>query len=125
MNRWWRDTKRWEQIGTDEEYAYLRNLLSEKYEDLKNTEFPQLTFSLFINGIKTGDRHTYESVYFKRREFLNVYTLLSLVYPKNDEYLSRLEDIICSILFSSENKKLYKCYKCVSKYYCSSVFYKF
>jgi len=98
MNSFFKDKYRWERIGKEEKYSVLRDILSEKYEELKKTEFPQLTFSLFINGIKTGDRHAYESVYFKRREFLTVYTLLSLVYPEEQVYLSTLEDIICSIL---------------------------
>ena len=98
MNSFLKDRRKWEQIGKEEEYSVLRDILSEKYEEIKAVEFPQLTFSLFLNGIKTGDRHAYESVYFKRREFLIVYTLLSLVYPEKNEYLSSLEDIICSIL---------------------------
>lgn len=98
MNSPLKDKRRWEQIRTDERYSVLREILSEKYEELKKTEFPQLTFSLFINGIKTGDRHGYETVYFKRREFLTAYTLLSLVYPDETTYISKLEDIICSIL---------------------------
>lgn len=98
MNSPLNDKKRWEQIRAEDRYLPLRDILSEKYEQLKETDLPVFTFSLFINGIKTGDRHEYETVYRKRREFLTVYTLLSLIYPDEPIYLSKLEDVICSIL---------------------------
>ncbi len=98
MNGWLRDKSRWEKIRTDEKYSMLRDIISAKYEELKDVQLPQLTFSLFINGIKTGDRISYETVYFKRREYLTLYTLLTLIYPDDTLYLAKLEDTICSVL---------------------------
>jgi len=98
MNSWLRDKRRWEQIRDNVEYTYLRDILNEKYEEIKNQDIPPLRFSLFLESIKTGNRFDFENLYFKRREMLSVYTLMSLVYSENSEYIAKLEDVICAIL---------------------------
>lgn len=98
MNSWLRDKKKWEQIRNDEKYSFLRSILNQKYEEIKNSDVPELKFSLFINSIKTGNRIEFENLYLKRREMLSIYTLMALIYSDNSEFLAKLEDIICVIL---------------------------
>lgn len=98
MNEWLRDKKRWEEIRTEAKYEPLRIALDKYYRDIKDMEIPNLKFSIFMKSIKTGDRKVFEDVYFLRRKMLTAYVLMSLVYPENPEYLSKLEDVVCAIL---------------------------
>ena len=98
MNSWLRDKKRWEEIRTEEKYVHLRNVLDKYYNEVKDMDIPNLKFSTFMHSIRTGDRKTFENIYFLRRKMLTAYLLMTLVYPENPEYLSGLEDIVCAIL---------------------------
>ncbi len=98
MNSWLRDKKRWEEIKNNDAFSHLRNVLKEKYDEVKDLEIPVLKFSLFMDNITTGNRKIFEDPYIERRKMLTVYTLMSLIYPEDSDNISRLEDIICAIL---------------------------
>ena len=63
---------------------------------LDKEEIPQLTEELFTLFERTGSRLEYENVYFKRRKFLTVYAMLSIMYGEQSR-ISRLEEIIEAI----------------------------
>ncbi|MBD5082210.1 MAG: heparinase [Ruminococcaceae bacterium] len=64
--------------------------------ELDKEEIPQLTEELFSLFEHTGNRLEYENVYFKRRRFLTVYAMLSIMYGEQS-HISRLEEIIEAI----------------------------
>ena len=65
-------------------------------KELDGEKIPQLTEELFSEYERTGNRLEYEKVYFKRRKFLTVYSMLSIMYGKQSD-ISRLEEIIEAI----------------------------
>lgn len=65
-------------------------------KELDGEKIPQLTEELFSEYERTGNRLEYENMYFKRRKFLTVYAMLSIMYGKQSD-ISRLEEIIEAI----------------------------
>lgn len=65
-------------------------------KELDKEKIPQLTEELFSLFERTGNRLEYENVYFKRRKFLTVYAMLSIMYGEQS-HISRLEEIIEAI----------------------------
>ena len=65
-------------------------------KELDDENIPPLTEDLFSLFERTGKRLEYENVYFKRRKFLTVYAMLSIMYGTLS-YISRLEEIINSV----------------------------
>ena len=75
--------------------SYQEQFLSAGRE-LDKEEIPPLTEELFSLFERTGNRLEYEKVYFKRRKFLTVYAMLSIIYGEA-RHISRLEEIIEAI----------------------------
>ena len=93
-----RDREKWNEIRTDVKYKALIDKLNEAYRaDCENQEIEYIPFSLWIDFAKTGERLSFENVYFKRRRQLSIYTVLSMLYPENEEYLIKLQDVICAV----------------------------
>ena len=65
-------------------------------KELDNEKIPPLTEELFSEYERTGNRLEYEKVYFKRRKFLTVYGVLSIMYGNQGD-ISRLEEVIEAI----------------------------
>ncbi|MBD5129823.1 MAG: heparinase [Ruminococcaceae bacterium] len=65
-------------------------------KELDGEKIPPLTEDLFSLFERTGNRLEYENVYFKRRKFLTVYAMLSIMYGA-PSHISRLEEIIGSV----------------------------
>lgn len=94
-----RDKDKWNRVRNEDVFKFLRDLLFSEYETLcKDKEIPQLPFSLWMDFVKTGDRKNFEDLYFLRRKQMSVYAILSMIYPEKDEYILRLQDILCEIL---------------------------
>lgn len=79
------------------------NFLKEYEEDfikagkeLDKEKMPQLTEELFSVYERTSNRLEYEKVYFKRRKFLTVYAMLSILFGDPRD-ISRLEEVIEAI----------------------------
>lgn len=58
---------------------------------------PELTYSLFRVYGDTGERLTYERVYFERRKRLNAFVIMTLLEPDNAEYQAAAFNTIWSI----------------------------
>ena len=65
-------------------------------KELDKEQLPQLTEELFSKYEYTGNRMEYETVYFKRRKFLTVYAMLSIMYGEQSD-IFRLEEVIEAI----------------------------
>lgn len=58
---------------------------------------PELTYSLFTLFVHTGDRQTYDSIYFERRKRLTTLAIAAWLFPEQQDYKTALCDIIFSI----------------------------
>ena len=80
------------------QYKPLLDALFAEYErSCKDKDIPIIKFSDEMDFIKTGDRTRFNIKYFLCRKQLSVYAILSMIYPENEEYLEKLEDVICAI----------------------------
>lgn len=57
----------------------------------------ELTYSLFQKFVETGERLSYERVYFERRKRLNAFTIMSMLEPDNEAYKEAFHNIVWSI----------------------------
>lgn len=73
-----------------------RNALRTEAVLLKDEPFCELPFHTFKQYDTTGNRLSYENVYFHRRRCLGVFTLMAWLYEE-DEYLSLTEDYLWAI----------------------------
>jgi len=64
---------------------------------LRGVAIPELSYSLFSLYTRTGSRLEYEKVYFERRKMMNIYVLLALLEPEQEEHLICLQDILWSV----------------------------
>lgn len=74
----------------------LRREIKELGDELRDKKMPDLNDELFGLYEKTGNRLEYENVYFKRRQFLTVFGLLSLWYGQPKD-LGKLKEVIQEI----------------------------
>ena len=65
-------------------------------DELRGISMPELTEELFSLYENNGNRIKYEKVYFKRRKFLNVFAMSSILYHKKED-IEKLEEIIRDI----------------------------
>lgn len=70
--------------------------VSEAGDYMFSEQMPELTEELFSVFEHTGNRLTYENVYFHRRKFLAVYGILSILYKKERD-IKKLEMVIQDI----------------------------
>lgn len=93
-----RDKKIWEQVRTDSKYKFLLDELWSAYDKYcKDKEIPMIKFSDEVDFLYTGSRAVYNEKFFARRHQLSVYTMLCLIYPEKDEYMIKLQDIVCDM----------------------------
>lgn len=98
MSEFLKDTKKWQKIRENPEYAPLRAFIAKEYEEIcKDKDIPLLKFSLEMEYFKNGKRAGFEQPYFLRRRQMTVYAILSLIYPENEEYFIRLCDTVAAI----------------------------
>lgn len=60
-------------------------------------EFKSLPYSKWKLFWDTGDRGAYEYDYFERRRFIEHVFILSLIYPEDDRFITKLQDAIFAI----------------------------
>ena len=87
----------WEKVRTSEDYTPLRERLLALYE-ADSGPIPACKYSEFILFSVTGSRKEYESSYFHRRRAMNTAAILSMLYPDNAEYFTRLCDCLWAVL---------------------------
>jgi len=88
----------WKKARESEDYKYLREELLKNYRKYcEGKEIPLIKFSDELDFCKTGNRTRFENKYDTRRIQLSIYTLMTLIYPENEEQLHNLEDVICAI----------------------------
>lgn len=98
MLRFLRDKKKWEEIRNNPKFKPLVDELWDGYKLFcENKEIPVITYSDEMDFVKTGNRTRFEDKYFLRRQQLTIYALLSMIYPEKDEYILKLQDVICEI----------------------------
>ncbi len=98
MKKKLKDAKLWQQIAKDERYSFLIKQLDGYYEEFcKDKPIQYNTFNEEIEYMKSGERTFYEKKYFSKRSQLTIYALYAMLYPEKDEYLKKLEDVICAI----------------------------
>lgn len=86
--------------GFNKEEILNNEWLKKYYEEIEESsnrlidqEMPRLTYQLFSEYFKSGNRLAYEGLYFLRREYLLTFSLLALI-DEEKKYLRRLEDVI-------------------------------
>ncbi|MBQ9116647.1 MAG: heparinase II/III family protein [Clostridia bacterium] len=87
----------WQEVREDEAYRPYREELLQLWE--KNCAEPiyALKYSEFkLYGV-TGDRSVFQAPYYLRRRALNTSALLSMIYPEEEKYITRLMDQIFAI----------------------------
>lgn len=87
----------WENIQKNPDYTDFINIVKETYEMNKDTAFSSLKYTTRRIYYQTGDRGTFETIYFSKRHFLSSVAILALIYPENEEYLNQLQDSIWNI----------------------------
>jgi hypothetical protein len=93
-----KDPAFWEKVRRSDAYKPLVLELHTMWEKECIGDFPALKYSEYILYDQTGSRKEYEAKYFRRRRAMNTSALLSLIYPDNDVYFTKLCDVIWAIL---------------------------
>ncbi|MBU5593928.1 heparinase II/III-family protein [Amphibacillus sp. MSJ-3] len=81
----------------DTEYVNLISELREDFNRMNSQDLNDPDFSTYQLYFQTGDRQTYEQIYFNKRKYLTLLALLTLDSPNNQTYIRQLENIIFSI----------------------------
>ena len=98
MQNFLRDREKWRQIRENPQYKPLLDSLFKEYERYcKDTEIPLIKFSDEMDFARTGSRTRFNEKYDLCRRQLSVYAILSMLYPEKEEYLEKLQDVICAI----------------------------
>ena len=88
----------WKKVREDKSYKPLVDRLFELYDEVGvQDDIPSLKFNEYRMFFETGNRMIYEKNYFYRRRRMNCLALLALIYPENEEYLTKLEDTMWTI----------------------------
>ena len=91
------DPEFWKTVRNDEFYASYTKEIKDSWDELCVGKIPQLLYSEFNLTWTTGDRDTYQKPYFHKRGILNAAAILSLIYPEEEKYFTKLQDIIFDI----------------------------
>ena len=87
----------WADVKTNPKYQPLVEEVRQMWEKEAQAPLTALPYSDFVLFSTTGDRKQYETPYFIRRRALNGAAIMALLYPEDDQYIRRLEDIIFAI----------------------------
>ena len=87
----------WKRVREEKVYEGFRKELFDFLSLYENAEIPNLTYSDFKLFFVTGNRTVYQKKYFLKRKMLSHFALLSLIYPEENKYTDRLNDVIYAI----------------------------
>jgi len=93
-----KDCAFWEKVRNCVHYQPLVDELKLLWEKECCGDIPACKYSQFIVFNQTGSRVEYEKPYYQRRRALNTAALLSLIYPEETCYFTKLCDVIWAIL---------------------------
>lgn len=93
-----KDKQFWKTVQTSDDYRDFRDELFYLYDAFCKDEIAALKYSEYKIFFQSGSRKEYETSYFSRRTRLNTCALLSLIYPEEDTYFDKLQDVIWAIL---------------------------
>ncbi|WP_168119795.1 heparinase II/III family protein [Paenibacillus sp. HB172176] len=93
--RTWSEHRR-EMAGAESHRELLQEIQAEA-ERLLASEEPLLTDALFNAFEETGERLSYERVYFEKRKRLNSFAIMTLLHPDSLRYSSALEAAVLAI----------------------------
>lgn len=88
----------WEKVRTKESYKRFVDELLGIWEKDCSGDIPACKYTEYVLFDQTGSRTEYEKSYFTRRRALNASALLSLIYPNEEKYYTKLCDVIWAIL---------------------------
>ena len=92
-----KDAAFWDKVRTDSAYSAFTKELFEIWAKDCEGDIPACKCSEYIMFNTNGSRSEYEQSYFRRRRALNASAMLSMIYPDNDEYFTKLCDVIFAI----------------------------
>ncbi len=92
-----KDPRFWQKVREEGEYRLLRDDLLKKWELYASADFPAVTYGEYKLFFETGNRSVYEAKYFFLRRALSCAAFLTMIYPDEKKYLSRLEDAVFAI----------------------------
>lgn len=87
----------WKEVRENKAYAPLIDGIKALYKPDDALDFSTLRFSQRFKYYKDGDRGTMETPYFHRRRTLSCAAILSLIYPENEEYIVKINDLMFAI----------------------------
>ena len=91
------DPKFWAEIKNNPEYKFALDALMRDYNSFCIGEVETTKFSKFLLFKEKGDRASYQETFFKRQHRMYAMALMALIYPKNEEYLTLLQDTIWEV----------------------------
>ena len=92
------DAAFWQDVREKDCYRRFREELLQLYRDnCEDTVIPDLKYSEYKLYWVTGDRATYENNYFARRRAISAAALLALLYPENETYIEKAQDLLFCI----------------------------
>ncbi|MFV0400595.1 MAG: heparinase II/III family protein [Oscillospiraceae bacterium] len=97
FRRHFADSKRVAYVREHPYFAETIAEIREKEATYRHSHIPITTFSQYKLFELEGTRAEFNKSYFKRREMLNTYAALSLLFPEEKRYNEGLEDIIWAI----------------------------
>ena len=92
-----KDPQFWKELREKPEYKYFIDGLMEFYNRNCIGEIRAPRFSEFRLFEDTGDREAYQENFFHRQHRLYVISVLSLIYPENEDYLRLFQDTLWDI----------------------------
>ncbi len=93
------DPEFWVGLKNKKEFERYINEVEEYWEkEGRDFVIPVLTYSKWKLFWESGDREEYQDVYFARRRFIEHVLILSLIYPEEQLYIDKLQDVIFAIL---------------------------
>lgn len=91
-----RDSAFWTSVADEPRYAVVMQKVWELWE-LRYDEIPVLSYADRVLFYDTGDRKTFETPYFRRRNTMSAGALLAMIYPDEEKYLDYVQRMLWAI----------------------------
>ena len=87
----------WHGLAQDPDRAQLLTHIRKKWEALRESPIPSISYADRMLFYKTGDRKIFEVPYFRHRNALSAVAILSLTEPEREDYLADVERYLWEI----------------------------
>lgn len=91
------DKSFWQKVRNNPEYADVRAAIYEMYEKNRYDDIPAIPYSKRWLYHKVGSRDEFEKYYFRIRYYLTAATILALMEPENDHYITEVQDVLWAL----------------------------